>query len=281
VVGLALVLLVGSTTSCAARAPSRQPTEPRVAGGAAVQPSSPASGSPARQEAAGPETETCRISGPGASLSIAVAAGTEHLTVTVDGARVSVVPRDRGASSVSVMGALEFEGSTEGLEFFPSAPVEVASGVVQLGPMSVLHETSPRGAELLAQSVEIGTSFLLSEVSIPCSALAFVGSGHPSEEAHRGLRPPKLRGHSCPAPCANYMTPEELDFYASPGGDAHVRLTGSTVASELERRGRWARVSTEDFVHMDGAQLMGWVEHARLRRISGGSGSAVGAPTCR
>jgi len=76
-----------------------------------------------------------------------------------------------------------------------------------------------------------------------------------------------------------------LDFYASPGGGAHVRLTGSTIVSELERSGDWARVSTEDFVHMDGAQLTGWVEHSRLTKLSGGvgftGGRSLGSPLGR
>jgi hypothetical protein len=138
--------------------------------------------------------------------------------------------------------------------------------------MSVLQETSPRGAELVAHNVDVGPSFRLSEVSVPCSALAFVGSGDPSEDAHRGGHAPRLRRPSCPEPCARYKTPETLDFHASPGDGARVRLTGSTIVSELERRGEWARVSTEDFVHVDGAQLTGWVERSRLTEVD----SAIG-----
>jgi hypothetical protein len=67
-----------------------------------------------------------------------------------------------------------------------------------------------------------------------------------------------------------------LDFHVSPGGSAHVRLTGSTLVSELERRDRWARVSTADPVHLDGAQLTGWVDPSRLTRIDGGIGFSGG-----
>lgn len=231
---------------------------------------------PAQEHASRPETETCRILGRSASLTVAVTAGTEELAVTVRGARVIVVPRDGGVSSVEVTGALEFEGRAEGIEFFPSAPVVVANGLVQLGPMSLLQQTSPRRAELVARTVDIGPSFQLSEVRLPCSGLAFLGSGDPSEEAHRGIRPPRLRVNSCPAPCARYTTPEGLDFHASPGDGAPVRLSGSTIVSELERRGQWTRVSTDDFVHMDGAQLTGWVEHSRLTRLSGEIGFSGG-----
>ena len=282
---LAFVLLVASMTACAASSPARKPTEPLVTAPALVPPAILASESPAREDTAKPEAtpeatpeakpeakpevETCRIAGPSASLTIAIRAGTEEFAVAVRGARVTVVPRDRGVSSVEVTGALEFEGRTEGLEFFPSAPVEVASGVVQLGPMSVLQQTSPRRAELVARKAEVGSSFQLSEVSVPCSALAFLGSGDPSEDAHRGIKAPRLRSPSCPEPCTSYRTPRVLDFHASPGGGAHVQLTGSTIVAGLERRGQWTRVSTEDPVHMDGAQLTGWVKHSRLTKING------------
>ncbi len=55
-----------------------------------------------------------------------------------------------------------------------------------------------------------------------------------------------------------------------------MRLTGSTVVSALERSGPWTRVTTEDFVHMDGAQLTGWVLHSRLHRLSGAIGFTGG-----
>lgn len=292
---LALVLLVASMTSCAASSTARSPTEPLVTAPALVSPSILPSENTARPEAEPearpevepetraetrvepkPEPETCRIAGPSASLTIAITAGTEMFDVTVQGARVTVVPRDREVSSVEVTGALEFVGRTEGLEFYPLAPVEVASGVVQLGPMSVLRQTSSRRAALVARKLEIGASFQMSQVSVPCSALAFVGSGDPSEDAHRGIKPPRLRSPECPELCTNYRTPRALDFYARPGAGAHVRLTGATIVSGLERRGQWTRVATKDSVHMDGAQLTGWVKHSQLTRIRGGIGFSGG-----
>jgi hypothetical protein len=113
-------------------------------------------------------------------------------------------------------------------------------------------------------------------MSMPCAELSFVGSGDPSEAAHRGTRPPRLRRPACADPCTYYTTPEELDFHASPFERPRVRLTGSTIVSELDRRGDWVRVSTDDFVHLDGAQLTGWVERARLTRIDGAVGYSGG-----
>lgn len=223
-----------------------------------------------------PPVETCRIVGPRASLTVAVTAGTEELSVMVRGARVTVVPRDQGASAVAVTGAIEFDGRAEELELFPSTPVLVANGVVQLGPMSVLQKTSPRGAEVVARTVDIGASFQIGEVSVPCSVVSFVGSGDPSEEAHRGARPSRLRSYECPDPCTYYTTPDTLDFHVSPGDSDTVRLTGSTVVFALQRHGTWTRVATADHVHMDGAQLAGWVEHSRLTRIEGGVGFTGG-----
>jgi len=64
-----------------------------------------------------------------------------------------------------------------------------------------------------------------------------------------------------------------------------VRLTGTTIVMELERRLPWARVATLDYVHMDGAQLTGWVKLARLERLYSSSGfsggRSFGAPTPR
>jgi hypothetical protein len=257
---LAPVLLVAVIVPGAACSPAREPTAPAVI----IAPSS------------GPDAGTCRIAGPSASLTVAVNAGGEELAVMVRGAPVTIIPRGGGASAVEVTGALAFAGHVEGIELFPSAPVLVAGGVVQLGPMSVLQDTSPRGTDILARSVDIGPPFQLSEVTVPCSMLSFVGSGDPAEDAHRGARAPALRSHPRPDPCVYDTTPEVLDFHEHPGEGAHVRLTGSTVVSELEHRGPWTRVATQDFVHMDGAQLTGWVEQARLTRIEGGIGFSGG-----
>lgn len=270
----ASMLLVASLAPCAACSPAPRPTGPIVIASAA--PSPIVVESPARDDAPRPEIKTCRIPGPKATLTLAITAGSEELNVTVEGARTTLVPGERGASAVEVTGALEFQGRAEGIDLYPAAPLEVAGGVVQLGPMSVLQNTSPRGASIVAETVDIGPPFALSQVTVPCSALSFVGSGDPSEEAHRGTKSPRLRRPSCPQPCTHYTTPDVLDFHANPGGGAHVRLTGSTIVSELERRGDWTRVATEDFVHMDGAQLTGWVEHARLTKLSGGFGFTGG-----
>jgi hypothetical protein len=255
---LAFALLVASTAACPACAAPRKPALPVV--------------SPALNSAAKPAVEACRIAGPRASLDLTVNAGAEEIAVRVRGARVSVVPGDGETSSVEVKGALELQGRVKGLELFPAAPLVVAGGVVQLGPTSVLQKTSPRGADLVARTVDIGAPFQLSEVSVPCSALSFVGSGDPSERSHRGTDVHMLRRHACPDPCTYYHTPDVLDFHESPGDGAPVRLTGATVVSGLERRGPWTLVSTEDDVHMDGAQLTGWVEHSRLTKIDGGIG---------
>ena len=72
-----------------------------------------------------------------------------------------------------------------------------------------------------------------------------------------------------------YTTPETLDFHANLGG-AHVTLSGSTIVFELERHGEWSRVSTEDSVHLVGAQLVGWVERSRLTKLEGGVGYTGG-----
>lgn len=229
------------------------------------------------QNAASRDAGACRIAGPKASLTVAVTAGDDELSVTLDGARVNVVPRDADTSSVEVEGALAFEGRAKQLEIYPSTPIVVADGVVQLGPMSVLRPASTRGAELVARSVDIGAPFELSELSVPCSALAFVGSGHPSEAAHRGESTPPLRSQACPDPCAYYTTPETLDFRASPEGGAHVTLRGSTIVFALEDRGAWSRVSTADDVHLNGAQLVGWVERSRLTKLEGGVGFTGGS----
>jgi hypothetical protein len=142
--------------------------------------------------------------------------------------------------------------------------------------MAVLQKTSPRGTDLVARTVDIGSPFELRELSVPCAGLTFVGSGDPSEREHQGTGVARLRHHACPDPCTYYDTPEVLDFHASPGDGTPVRLTGATIVSGLERRGPWTLVSTEDDVHMDGAQLMGWVEHARLTKIEGGIGFTGG-----
>ena len=228
------------------------------------------------EHAAKPEAATCRIPGPRAAITVAVTAGTEAFDVTVRGASVVVVPGDRGAGSVEVQGALVFAGRTEGLAFFPSAPVLVAGGVVQLGPMSLLREASPRGAELVAKNVEIGAEFTLNEVKVRCSDLTFEGSGDSSESAHGGSPASGLRSQACPEPCTYATTTETIDFYESPGNGERVRLTGATVVAELERRGGWTRVSTQDYVHLDGAQLTGWVEQGHLTRVDGGVGFTGG-----
>lgn len=135
--------------------------------------------------------------------------------------------------------------------------------------MTAGRATSTNGSEVIAKNIDIGGGFQLGEVSVPCSALTFVGAGHASEEAHRGVRRPRLRPVSCAQSCATFSTPETLDFYTLPDDDAPVRLTGSTLVSELERRGEWSRVATLDDVHMDGAQLTGWVRNAGLEELSG------------
>jgi hypothetical protein len=185
----------------------------------------------------------------------------------VRGAPVVVVPGDGGASEVEVGGALAFEGRAEGIELFPAVPVEVAEGVVQLGPMSVLQGTSARGAAVVAGSVDIG-ELTLSELRIPCSALTFARSGDPREKDH--LRHgPRMRRPACPDPCRQYETPEAIDVYARPGGGARVRLSGgSTIVYGIERVGPWMLVSSADDVHLH-AQITGWLDHARLTEIEG------------
>jgi hypothetical protein len=231
---------------------------------------------PAPETASSRAGGECEIAAPKARLAVAVRAEPQAFVVTVEGARVTVIPRDTELSSVRVTGAFEFEGTARGLEFFPAVPVVVAHEMVQLSPMSQLRGAFPQGDMLAAQSVDIGVGFHISEVSLPCSALSFVGSGAASEDARRGISAPRLRSFACPPPCSHYTTPETLDFYPTPGGASRIRLSGSTIVAERERRGEWTRVTTEDHVHVDGAQLAGWVEHALLTELVGGVGHTGG-----
>jgi hypothetical protein len=270
--GVVAVVVVACAACAAARAPEYDQT--------VVVPTPPTATTPPKQ----PETDPgpCAIAGPKATMTVVVSAGADELSVAIAGAPVSVVPGEGGTSAVAVKGALEFAGRADGLDFFPSSPVVVANGVVELGPMSVLGATSMNGTHLVAKTVEIGPGFQLGALSVPCSALTFVGSGHAAEEAHRGIDPPSLRTVSCTTTCPSYSTPETLDFHALPDDGAYVRLTGSTIVSELERRGAWSRVATPDYVHMDGAQLTGWVRAEGLNKLPGyyglSGGRSLGTP---
>jgi len=277
--GVVAVAVLVCAACSSARAPDPEPNH------AVVVPAPTTTNTPPKEPAPKPDPGSCAIAGPKAAMTVVVRAGADALSIAIAGARVTVVPGEEGKSHVAVQGALEFAGHASGLEFFPASPVVVANGVVQLGPMSVLGATSLDGSDLVAKTVDIGPGFQLGQLSVPCSELTFVGSGHASEEAHRGIRPPPLRTVSCTEPCARYSTPETLDFHALPEDRALVRLTGSTIVSELERRGAWSRVATLDYVHMDGAQLTGWVKAAGLEKLSGGygftGGRSFGAPTPR
>jgi hypothetical protein len=226
-----------------------------------------------RAEAGEPAADppACRIAEPRASLSVEITAGTRTFQQEVRGASVIIVPRDADWSAVQVLGALELAGRTKGLRFFPATPIVVAGGVVRLGPRSELRKASPSGTALVAETVDVGPGFELGPVTVPCAALSFVGARDQPDHAR-----PELRQASCEGPCLRYTTPETLDFHATPGAASPVRLTGSTIVSALERSGPWTRVSTQDFVHMDGAQLTGWVLHSRLRRLSGAIGFTGG-----
>jgi len=122
---------------------------------------------PQKEPAPKPDPGQCAIAGPKATMTVVVRAGTDALSVEIAGARVTVVPGDAGKSQVAVQGALEFAGHSDGLAFFPSSPVMVADGVVQLGPMSVLGATSVNGSELVAKTVDVGPGFQLGELSVP------------------------------------------------------------------------------------------------------------------
>jgi hypothetical protein len=209
-------------------------------------------------------------------MTVVVRAGSDDLPVAIEGAPVTVVVGDGGTNEVAVGGALEFAGRVGDLEFFPSSPIVVANGVVELGPMSLLGVTRREGSHLVAETVDIGPGFQLGELRVPCAPLSFVGSGHASEAAHRGNTPSRLRTPSCAASCVHYVTPATLDFHAQPEDGAPIRLTGSTIVGELEQRQGWSRVTTVDHVHIDGAQLTGWVEVAGLQKLAGSFGFTGG-----
>ncbi len=268
----ASLLLLAAAAFFPACSPVPTPAAPSVF----VAPAQPASGEPAVEEAPRPAVGTCRIQGPHATLDVAVETGSEAFSVQVRGAPVTVVPGSGAVSAVAVEGALAFEGRSAHLTFFPSAPIAVADGIVQLGPMSILQDTSPRGPDLVARTVDIG-GFTLGEVSVPCSGLSFVGSGDPTaEEGYHVGRYTRLRSLACTDPCQYYETAEGIDFHESPGSGVRVRLSGGTTfVARLERRGAWTRVATMDDVHMS-AQLTGWVEHARLTELQGGIGFSGG-----
>lgn len=213
---------------------------------------------------------------PEATVTVIVPIRDEALAVDVERARLTAAPIEGGALAAKVEAALELEGRIEGAELFPVSLVTAANGVVELGPMSILQSTSVVGADLVATTVDIGPGFQLSGVSVPCDQITFVGSGHPAEEAHRGVRAPRPRSLPCEGRCVSYTTPAVLEFHERPGEGASVRLSGSTVVTELERHGEWARVSTQDSVHMDGAQLTGWVKRDQLTKIDGGFGFTGG-----
>jgi hypothetical protein len=264
-VGRILLLVVVASAGCTPAPPARRaPAQARVA---PLRPTAAAVASP---------QEACRIVAPEARVTVRVPLGEEALDVDVDGARVTAVPIEGGALAAKVEAALELAGRIEGVEIFPIAAVTAANGIVELGPMSVLQSTSAVGSDLVARTVDVGPGFQLSGLTVPCDKVTFVGAGHPAEEAHRGVRAPRLRSVGCDRPCPSYSTPSVLDFYERPGEGASVRLTGSTIVTELEGQGEWARVATQDSVHMDGAQLTGWVRREQLTKLDGGFGFTGG-----
>jgi hypothetical protein len=270
----AFFLAAASTAACAssppARVPARVPAKTVVLAGPIEAPPPEAPEIPVPEDA-GFGAEACQIAGPKANLTVEVGAGDEPFSVALRGARVVVVPRGEDVSSVAVQGALTFLGRAPELAFHPRAPVVVAGGLLELGRTSFLKKTSHLGDVLIAKTVDVGTPAVLGEVSVPCSALTFVGSGDPSEDKHPETPGSGLHRPACSDPCPTYETPDVIDMYAGPGKGAHLRLSGSTFVSELARSGRWALVFTEDEVHMD-ARLTGWVEHARLTKLDGGIG---------
>jgi hypothetical protein len=216
------------------------------------------------------------MEGPSAHIDVTVAAKPEPFEVSLDGVRIVLSPSTAGAPRVSVRGALAFEGTTPTPEMFPWEPVEVADGVVELGATAVLSDATIGDDEVVAKKVDIGTATVIGTIAIPCRSLTFAGSGHPAEAQHRGVNPRPLRDPSCPLPCLSYTTPEELTSRATPDAKDVIVLAGSTIVSEIDRRGPWVRVVTRDFVHLDGGQLTGWVELAKLKKLPGGFGFTGG-----
>jgi hypothetical protein len=256
-----LALLLGSLAIVAACS----------AGTAPPQPVAPLPAAPALVGQA-----ACRIAGPHAMLDVTVEVDGDTFPVEVRGAPVVVLPGDGPASTVAVEGTLAFVGRVDKLVFFPATGVEVADGIVELGPKTLLQDTAPRDDRLVARTVDIGGGLTVSDVDVPCAALSFLGSGDPREELHVVGGGPRPRAPACaeqPWWCVYFYTPATLDVFALPGDGAHVRLAGgSTIVAALEYRGRWTRIATVDHVHL-GAQLTGWVEHRRLGlELAGGFG---------
>lgn len=271
----AYVLLMVGSAGCS---PAHEPATPTAMGSTDAPALSVSAVRPvSRSRAVSPDGVECRIHGPRARLTLLVTDGPRSFPVAFEGAPISLIPGEHDQASAHVLGELELDGHAEGLEYYPVKPIEAAGGIVELGPISTLRDTSPRGSALVARTVDIGaSSFSISELSVPCSSISFVGSGDPSEPSHRAIQAPSLRAPACTGPCAFYSTPDTLDFFFGPGSGERIRLTGSTVVAEIERKPGWIRVSSIDYVHIDGAQLLGWVDASRLTKLQGGVGFTGG-----
>ena len=187
------------------------------------------------------------------------------LRVNITGSAIDLAPSDRpeGHARVRAHGALRFEGLAQIERYGLGRLVDVAPGLIRVGPGAIASKVRADGDAVVA-SLEVGPIELV-DARFACSALAT------TDELASSLEP--MLG---PESFGAREVPLRLRRAPSESAPQIAALSGSIALRKLSEKAGWAQVRVE---FRGGSVITGWTESAALEPLPSGYQSA--APVAR